>query len=264
MVVWYGMVWYGGGVTPPALSPSHIPQVIITRVTGEGWPLLAVENWDEWGLKEYTLKGPFLDWFVELVLPVQEIFCSALAVLVSPVQIYIFPQRTLYKFPFPHRPSKLGRQACWVVCLLVCVSDHNDWMWCSNPPVCYCLICVKMWTCQRAVHSISLIDAVYFQPYCNVVKENKHSYSYSYSYTCTSGIERRSVDTQHICVNISAAKHLFENPDAHFFVWHNSLHVIPALGLQLSIARRPCVRQDRVRISPGTPPFILAGVDLLH
>ncbi len=45
----------------------------------------------------------------------------------------------------------------------------------------------------------------------------------SYPYSYTSGIERRSVDYQHICLNISAARHLLENPEAPFFVWHHTI-----------------------------------------
>jgi hypothetical protein len=47
-------------------------------------------------------------------------FFPALAALVSPVR-YNFPQRTLFHY-FPS-PSNLGRQACWVACLLICISE---------------------------------------------------------------------------------------------------------------------------------------------
>ncbi len=40
----------------------------------EGWVLLTIENWGEWGLKEYEWKGSFLGWFVGLVGPIQQIF----------------------------------------------------------------------------------------------------------------------------------------------------------------------------------------------
>ncbi len=43
-------------------------------------------------------------------------FCSALAVLVGPEQNIFFLSPS---------PSKLGRQPCWVACLLVCVSGGN-------------------------------------------------------------------------------------------------------------------------------------------
>ncbi len=36
------------------------------------------------------MKGSFLGWFVVLFMPVKEIFCSALAVLVGPVQNIFF------------------------------------------------------------------------------------------------------------------------------------------------------------------------------
>ncbi len=37
---------------------------------------------------------------------------------------YIFPHRTLFQFMSP-LPSKVGRQPCWVACLLVCVSGSH-------------------------------------------------------------------------------------------------------------------------------------------
>ncbi len=61
-----------------------------TSETREGWPLRPCWNWGKWELKEYIWKGSFLGWFVGLVVPVQEIFCPALAALVSPVQKYFF------------------------------------------------------------------------------------------------------------------------------------------------------------------------------
>ena len=38
------------------------------------------------GTHRVQMKGSFLGWFIELVVPVQEIFCPALAALVGPVQ----------------------------------------------------------------------------------------------------------------------------------------------------------------------------------
>jgi len=45
-------------------------------------------------------------------------FCPALAALVGPVHRKLF-QNSIYLFP---SPSKLGKQSCWVACLLVCFS----------------------------------------------------------------------------------------------------------------------------------------------
>ncbi len=48
------------------------------------------------------------------------LFCLGCSNL--PSTKYLFPHRTLFQFLCPHRPSKLGRQPCWVAYLLVCVS----------------------------------------------------------------------------------------------------------------------------------------------
>jgi hypothetical protein len=47
------------------------------------------------------------------------LFCLGCSYL--PSTKYLFPHRTLFQFLCPHRPSKLGRQPCWVAYLLVCV-----------------------------------------------------------------------------------------------------------------------------------------------
>ncbi len=53
-------------------------------------------------------------------MPVQEIF-SALVALVGPIQ-NIFSSPYTISIPLSISPSKLGRQPCWVACLLVRVS----------------------------------------------------------------------------------------------------------------------------------------------
>ncbi len=60
------------------------------RETREGWPLLTVETEVNGSSKRTNEKGFFLGWFVGLVVPVQEIFGSALAALVGPVQNIFF------------------------------------------------------------------------------------------------------------------------------------------------------------------------------
>ncbi len=52
-------------------------------------------------------------------------FCSALAALVGPVQ-NIFSSPYTISMPLSPSPSKLGRQPCWVACLLVCVCASNS------------------------------------------------------------------------------------------------------------------------------------------
>ncbi len=92
------------------------------RETREGWPLLNVKTGES---KSTNEMGPSL---VGLVVPVQEIFCSALAALVGPVQNIFFLHRTLFHFFCPHRTvswaRQPGRQPCWVACLLVRVSGQ--------------------------------------------------------------------------------------------------------------------------------------------
>ncbi len=69
------------------------------------------------------MKGVISWLLVGLVVPVQEIF-----VLFGYSSRYstkhFFPHRTLFQ-SFSPSPSKLGRQPCWVACLLVCVSGQN-------------------------------------------------------------------------------------------------------------------------------------------
>jgi len=66
--------------------------------------------------------GFFLGSFAGLVAPVQEIFCSALAALVGPVRNIFFPSPYTILINLSSSPSKLGRQPCWLTCLVVCVS----------------------------------------------------------------------------------------------------------------------------------------------
>ncbi len=51
-------------------------------------------------------------------------FYFALAALVGPVQ-NIFPSPYIISIPLSPSPSKLGRQPCWVACLIVGVSDGD-------------------------------------------------------------------------------------------------------------------------------------------
>jgi hypothetical protein len=53
--------------------------------------------------------GSFLGWFIGLV--VQEIFYSALAALVNPVQNIFFLAAHFFSLYVSHLPSKLGRQS---------------------------------------------------------------------------------------------------------------------------------------------------------
>ncbi len=48
-------------------------------------------------------------------------FLFSLGCSILPSTKHLFPRRTLFQFLCPHRPTKLGRQLCWVAYLLVCV-----------------------------------------------------------------------------------------------------------------------------------------------
>ncbi len=67
----------------------------------------------------------FLRWFVGLVMPVQEIFILPW-VLYSLVENIFSSPYTVFKILCPPSSSKLGRQSCWVACLVVYVSLIRD------------------------------------------------------------------------------------------------------------------------------------------
>ncbi len=88
------------------------------RETREGWPLQTVEaNGDSRSTNE---RGPSLVGLFGLS-------CRHKRFLAAPVRpvknIFFSSPYTLFQFICPHCPaSYLGRQSCWVACLLVCVS----------------------------------------------------------------------------------------------------------------------------------------------
>ncbi len=78
-------------------------------------------NWGEWGLKEDKWKG-VLSWSVRWACRAGTTdYCTALAALVCPVQNICFLTVDFFN-AFVRIAGKLGRQPCWVACLLVCVS----------------------------------------------------------------------------------------------------------------------------------------------
>jgi hypothetical protein len=74
------------------------------------------------GDSKSTIKG-VLSWLVRWACRACVQY-SALAALVGPVK-YFYPRRTLFQFLCPPSLSKLGKQSCWVACLLVCVSGSS-------------------------------------------------------------------------------------------------------------------------------------------
>ncbi len=92
---------------------------ICARETRERWPLLTVEM--RWmGIKRVQVKGA-LSWLVSWACRAgTREFCSTLSALVGPVQ-NIFSSPYTISIPLSPSPSKLGRQPCWVACLLVSI-----------------------------------------------------------------------------------------------------------------------------------------------
>ncbi len=105
-------------------------------------------NWGEWGLQEDKWKRSFLVGSLGLSCQYKKDFCSALVALFGPVKKYFlvvlvqeifvlpwllygpvktfFPHRTLFQ-PLSPSTSKLGKQTCWVACLL-CLWPHLSQM----------------------------------------------------------------------------------------------------------------------------------------
>jgi hypothetical protein len=73
------------------------------------------------GAQRGQMKG-FLSWLIRWACRAgTRYLCSALAALVGPVE-NIFSSPYTISVTLSPSPSKLGRQPCWVACLLVCVS----------------------------------------------------------------------------------------------------------------------------------------------
>ncbi len=96
-----------------------IKSVIVSERLERGGPHADCLNWGEWGLKEYKWKGSFLG-YKDCLANTRD-FCSALAAQVGQVE-NIFFLTVHYFISFVHIARKLGRQSCWVACLIVCVS----------------------------------------------------------------------------------------------------------------------------------------------
>ncbi len=106
-----------------ALGLFYRSPCALTRETRDGRPLLTIETEVNRDTNERVLF-----YFVRRACRARD-FCSVLAALVGPVQNIFSPPYTIL-FPLSPSPSKLGRQSCWVACLLICVSDspfHHRW-----------------------------------------------------------------------------------------------------------------------------------------
>ncbi len=90
------------------------------RETRDGWLLLTVKTEVNGDSKRTNARGPFLVGSLGLSCRYKRFF-SALAALVGPIQKMFF-LTVHYLKSFAPSPSKLGRQPCWAVFLLVCVS----------------------------------------------------------------------------------------------------------------------------------------------
>ncbi len=87
------------------------------------WPLLTVETEVNGDSKSTYEKGPSLVGSFGLSCRYKRFFFNlGLDALIGQYEIF-FPRPTL---PLSPSPSKLGRQPCWVACLLVSVSDVDS------------------------------------------------------------------------------------------------------------------------------------------
>ncbi len=95
------------------------------RETREGWPLLTVETYVNGYSKRTNEREPF-PWLVRWACRAgTRDFCSALAAIAGPDPNIFFSSPYTVSVPLSQSPSKLGRQPCWVACLLVCISGHS-------------------------------------------------------------------------------------------------------------------------------------------
>ncbi len=96
------------------------------RETREGWRRLTVETELNGDSKSTNERGSSLVGSLGLSCRKRD-FCPALASLVDPVQ-NVFSSPLTISMPLSPSPSKLGKQPCWVACLLVYVpasSPHS-------------------------------------------------------------------------------------------------------------------------------------------
>ncbi len=93
-------------------------------VAREGWPLLTVETEVNGDSKSTNERGPSLVGSLELSCGTRD-FCPALAALVFLVQNIFFLTAHYFNSFVPISPSKLGRQPCWIACLIVCVPGSS-------------------------------------------------------------------------------------------------------------------------------------------
>ncbi len=97
---------------------------LVIRETREWWPLLTFETEANGVSKSTNEQGSFLGWFVGPILAVQEVFILPWLLLSAQYKI-VFPSQYTISVQLSTSPSKLGKQSCQVVCLLVCVSDGD-------------------------------------------------------------------------------------------------------------------------------------------
>ncbi len=92
-----------------------------TRETREGWwPLLTVETKVNGDSKSTNERGPSLVSSLGMSCRYKR-FCFALTALVGQIQHVFSPPYTI-SIPLSQSLTKLGKQPCWVACILICVS----------------------------------------------------------------------------------------------------------------------------------------------
>ncbi len=92
----------------PCLKHKKYRRALFTvqlRDTREGWPLLAVETQASGDSRNTYERGPFLGWFVRLIVPIQDFCPPCLGCSNWLSTEYFFPHCTLFHCICPHRPA---------------------------------------------------------------------------------------------------------------------------------------------------------------
>jgi hypothetical protein len=111
--------------SPPPPIP-HLLALYVPERLERGWPLLTVESGVNGDSKSTNERGYCLGWLVRWVCRAStRVFVLPLTALVCPV-LNIFSSQYTNSILLSPPPSKLGKQLCWVACLLVYVSGLSS------------------------------------------------------------------------------------------------------------------------------------------
>jgi hypothetical protein len=107
--------------------------MVLIKETREGWPMLTVGTEVNGDSKSTNERGPSLVGSLDSLCSYNR-FLPCHGCFSQPSTKYKIPHRTLFTLLVPS-PSKLGRQACWVACLIVSGSNNVSF---SIVKLCFC------------------------------------------------------------------------------------------------------------------------------